>query len=65
MKEPQKSIRVRDDGHGMTFSELNEQFLKIGRNRRAESCKDETEGGRKVLGKKGLGKLSMFGIGIR
>lgn len=25
--------------------------------------KDETDGGRKVLGKKGLGKLSMFGIG--
>ena len=25
--------------------------------------KDETEGGRKVLGKKGLGKLSMFGVG--
>lgn len=63
VNEPEKAIVVRDDGHGMTFSELNEQFLKIGRNRRVESHKDETEGGRKVLGKKGLGKLSMFGIG--
>lgn len=61
--EPEKAITVRDDGIGMTFLELNEQFLKIGRNRRIESSKDETIGGRKVLGKKGLGKLSVFGIG--
>lgn len=65
VNEPEKAITVRDDGIGMTFSELNEQFLKVGRNRRVESCKDETLGGRKVLGKKGLGKLSMFGIGKR
>lgn len=61
--EGEKTISVSDDGTGMTFSELNDQFLKIGRNRRVELDKDETEGGRKVLGKKGLGKLSMFGIG--
>lgn len=61
--EGEKTITVSDDGTGMTFSELNEHFLKVGRNRRVEMHKDETEGGRKVLGKKGLGKLSMFGIG--
>ena len=61
--EDKKTIIVSDDGNGMTFSELNEYFLKIGRNRRVEMHKDETEGGRKVLGKKGLGKLSMFGVG--
>lgn len=61
--EGEKTITVSDDGTGMTFSELNDHFLKVGRNRRAEMHKDETEGGRKVLGKKGLGKLSMFGIG--
>lgn len=61
--EGEKTITVSDDGTGMTFSELNEHFLKVGRNRRVELHKDETEGGRKVLGKKGLGKLSMFGIG--
>lgn len=58
-----KTITVHDDGNGMTFTELNEQFLKVGRNRRVELHKDETQKGRKVLGKKGLGKLSMFGIG--
>ncbi|RHV70571.1 hypothetical protein DXB05_13945, partial [Clostridium sp. OF13-4] len=61
--EGEKTITVSDDGIGMTFSELNDYFLKIGRNRRVEMHKDETDGGRKVLGKKGLGKLSMFGIG--
>lgn len=60
--EGEKTITVSDDGIGMTFSELNDYFLKIGRNRRVEMHKDETDGGRKVLGKKGLGKLSMFGI---
>lgn len=61
--EGEKTITVSDDGIGMTFSELNDYFLKIGRNRRVEMHKDKTDGGRKVLGKKGLGKLSMFGIG--
>lgn len=37
---PEKAISVHDDGIGMTFSELNDQFLKIGRNRRVESNKD-------------------------
>ncbi len=57
-----KSIRVVDDGCGMTFGELNDHFLRIGRNRRVDDCKDRTDEGRPVLGKKGLGKLSMFGI---
>lgn len=59
----EKSITVKDDGSGMDFDELNEKFLKIGRNRRVEIKTDKTQNGRPVLGKKGLGKLSMFGIG--
>ena len=58
-----KSIVVKDDGSGMDFDELNEKFLKIGRNRRVSTHSDVTPGERPVLGKKGLGKLSMFGIG--
>ena len=58
-----KSIIVKDDGSGMDFDELNDKFLKIGRNRRIASNSDKTLGERHVLGKKGLGKLSMFGIG--
>jgi len=59
----EKSISVLDDGDGMLFDELNDKFLRIGRNRRIDLNKDVTSQGRSVLGKKGLGKLSMFGIG--
>lgn len=64
-ENPTKSIMVKDDGCGMDFDELNEKFLKIGRNRRRATNTDKTANGRRVLGKKGLGKLSMFGIGKR
>ncbi len=56
-----KTITVTDDGSGMTFEELNDSFLKIGRNRRKYS-KNTTAKGRKVTGRKGLGKLAIFGI---
>lgn len=58
----EKEIIVKDDGEGMSFAELNEKFLRIGRNRREDEKKDVTTKGRKVIGKKGLGKLSFFGI---
>lgn len=58
-----KQISVQDDGEGMSFDELNEKFLRIGRNRREDLKCDISAGGRPILGKKGLGKLSMFGIG--
>lgn len=57
-----KEIVVSDDGHGMSFDEINESFLTIGRNRRVKNSTDESPKGRKVIGKKGLGKLSFFGI---
>lgn len=55
-------IVIRDDGEGMTFQEINEYYLQIGRNRRKNLGKDKTKGGRKVIGRKGLGKLSAFGV---
>ena len=58
----EKEIVVCDDGHGMSFDEINQNFLTIGRNRRIKDETDESPGGRKVIGKKGLGKLSFFGI---
>ena len=56
-----KSIKISDNGHGMTQKELNNDFLVIGKNRR-EGDKDCSPKGRKVTGRKGLGKLAMFGI---
>lgn len=58
----EKEITYYDDGVGMSFQELQDKYLVIGRNRRKETKKEETLKGRKVIGKKGLGKLSVFGI---
>ncbi len=56
-----KKIIVKDNGIGMSVEDIQNSFLVIGKNRRRESG-DYTPGGRKVMGKKGIGKLSMFGI---
>lgn len=58
----EKEIVIEDDGIGMAFEEINDKFLRIGRNRRTEEDSETTPGGRKVIGKKGLGKLSFFGV---
>lgn len=57
-----KRIVVEDNGCGMAFGELNEKFLQIGRNRR-EDGDTKTALGRFPSGKKGLGKLALFGLG--
>ena len=69
--EKSKKITVADNGMGMTFEDINTKFLRIGRNRRHEVTPEyldtdlslrERISRRKVIGKKGLGKLSFFGI---
>lgn len=61
--ESEKKIIVKDDGHGMSFSEINDKFLLIGRNRRKIDDSEMSENKKRyVIGKKGLGKLSFFGI---
>ncbi len=61
--EGEKQIIISDNGHGMTYEHLNPKFLKIGRNRRASDTGQKSESGeRYVIGKKGIGKLSFFGI---
>lgn len=57
-----KEIIYIDDGEGMTFDELNNKYLVIGRNRRQDTSRQTSLKGRPVIGKKGLGKLSVFGI---
>jgi len=56
-----KQIIVSDNGHGMSYDDINQKFLKIGRNRR-ENNDQISPMGRLVIGKKGLGKLAFFGI---
>ena len=63
IRDSNKVVTVCDDGIGMNHEELNENFLKIGRNRRkAERTGLSKIKKRKVTGKKGLGKLAVFGI---
>ena len=57
----EKKVIVKDNGTGMSFEQVNTYFLRIGRNRRDE--KQESQCGRIPTGKKGLGKLALFGIG--
>lgn len=56
-----KSVTIEDNGTGMSFDEVNNYFLRIGRNRRDE--KQTSKCDRVPTGKKGLGKLALFGIG--
>lgn len=56
-------IVVKDDGHGMNANEVQKAYLRIGRNAREDLKKDTTElKGRPLMARKGLGKLSSFGI---
>jgi hypothetical protein len=60
--EPESEIMVVDDGHGMTYDGAQETYLVVGRKRRLEEATgDKSAGGRKVHGRKGIGKLAAFG----
>lgn len=54
------TIVVQDNGIGMTPEEVNSRFLNIGQDRR--STYPESPSGRKVLGRKGIGKLAVFSL---
>lgn len=54
-------ISISDDGHGMTGEDINEKYLKVGYQRRKDGMA-KTPKGRDVLGRKGIGKLSLFSI---
>jgi uncharacterized protein (TIGR02391 family) len=59
-----KTIIVTDDGAGMSFDEVNEKYLRIGRKRR-DYKGSKTKEKRRPIGKKGLGKLAFFGVAKR
>ena len=66
---------IQDDGHGMSRLDVRHRYLNIGYNRRdfdfskledflnpEEAPKETTPDGRQVMGRKGIGKLSVFSI---
>lgn len=56
-----KVIEVRDNGRGMTWAEVETAYLVVGRDKRKAEG-EKTDGGRLLMGRKGLGKLAGFGI---
>ncbi|QNH80664.1 ATP-binding protein [Pseudomonas protegens] len=56
-----QQIAIQDNGIGMTIEDMNNKFLKVGYRRRAKES-TTTALGRHVMGRKGLGKLSLFSI---
>jgi len=56
-----ETITISDDGTGMTRDEVVDRFLLVGFKRRDE-IGELTAGGRRPMGRKGIGKLSTFSI---
>ena len=57
-----EAITIEDDGCGMALGDVNDKFLKVAYERRANAASDITPGGRLVMGRKGIGKLSLLSI---
>lgn len=57
-------IEIIDDGIGMSIEDMNGKYLRVGYRRRDEDSEHgrKTAKGRPVMGRKGLGKLSLFSI---
>ena len=59
------TITIVDDGHGMELRDINDKFLRVGYKRREakeEGAAVTANYGRKVMGRKGIGKLSLLSI---
>ena len=56
----QPAIEIRDNGHGMSYEDINDKFLTVGYQRRKKDAK--TPDGRDAMGRKGIGKLAAFSI---
>ena len=56
-----RTVVIKDDGHGMSAEDINAKFLRVGWRRREDSPVT-LKHGRPVMGRKGIGKLSLFSI---
>ncbi len=57
-----KTITIKDDGEGMNLKDINEKFLTVGYQRREHGEATTKKHDRRVMGRKGIGKLSLFSI---
>ena len=56
-----ETITIEDDGHGMTVDDANKKYLNVGYERRKDAA-HTPHFNRPVMGRKGIGKLSLFSI---
>jgi hypothetical protein len=57
-------VAIHDDGQGMTREELASSYLIVGLPRRSKP-NERSRGRRRLMGRKGIGKLAPFGIARR
>ena len=62
LDKEQARIVIEDDGCGMTRAEVVDRFLLVGYQRRIGQPGPTSERGRSPMGRKGIGKLSLFSI---
>ena len=55
------TVVIEDDGSGMSVADINAKYLRIGRDRRKEEPVTPKHR-RPVMGRKGIGKLSLFSV---
>lgn len=62
--EHTSEIVIKDNGVGMSDSDIREKYLIVGRDRRESEGRDQTPAplNRPIMGRKGIGKFSAFGI---
>ncbi|MDE0115646.1 MAG: ATP-binding protein [bacterium] len=61
-KQNGSTVTIVDDGCGMTKQELNDRFLVVGYKKRATEGDVSPKWQRPYMGRKGIGKLSIFSI---
>lgn len=57
-----RKIVITDDGHGMSEDDINDKYLNVGYTRRENESPKTEKFERPVMGRKGIGKLSLFSI---
>lgn len=55
-----KTMSILDNGHGMNGEDFQHKFLKVGYSRREEDVEYHSQ--RKILGRKGIGKLALLSV---
>lgn len=61
INDKEKNIIISDNGNGMDLNDINEKYLNVGYQKR-KYCSISEVFNRKVMGRKGIGKLSLFSI---